>query len=397
MRIHLTAASAALIALLPATGALAQQADPRLSEEPRPVGWSVTPRVTTSTAYDDNVLIQGEGPALASDLNTAVNPAAALDWVGKLSSFSANYNGSFQLYRDFSSLNSYDQSLTVSGRRRATKRMLLFAQQMYSRTATTELPLLTGIPFVRVGARIADTRGGVEATLSKRLSLAASYNFQWISFDNDPVFGGELLGGHSNGGSAAIKYQISPRTTLTVDYDVQRAAILEGTRFTVQNSWAGADYRLTENSHIYGAFGAARLDAADLGTGKTSPAWRAGYARRFESAAIDVGYSRSFVPSYGAGGTLSNDELTSALHLPIGRRMYAEGSFSWRKNEPLVAGNEALTSVWIGGIFGYAVRPWMRVEGFYSGTQQSIDRPGGQLDRNRIGIQVVTAKPVRIR
>ena len=39
----------------------------------------------------------------------------------------------------------------------------------------------------------------------------------------------------------------------------------------------------------------------------------------------------------------------------------------------------------------------MRVEGFYGRTQQKIDRPGGRLERNRIGVQVVTAKPMRIR
>jgi hypothetical protein len=395
MRAPRTALIAAALAAS-ANMAAAQQADPRLSEEPQPPGWSITPRVSTSAAYDDNVLIQGRGDTLASDLNTAVTPGGSLDYVGKLGSFSASYAGSVQLYRDFSSLNSYDQSMNVSARRRLSPHLLLFGQQSYSRTPTTELPALAGIPFLRIGARIADLRGGVEASPSKRLSLAASYNFQWISFDKDPIAGVSLLGGHSNGGSAGIKYQISTRTTLTADYDLQRASIITGTQFTVQNSWAGADYRLTENSHAYGAFGIARLDAADLGTGKTSPAWRTGYARRFESAAVDVSYARSFVPSYGGGGTLSNEDLTSSLHVPFGRRTYAEGTFSWRRNEPLVAGDQPLTSVWVGGLFGYAVQPWLRVEGFYGGTHQSIDRPGGRLDRHRIGVQVVTAKPVRI-
>ncbi|HUR33025.1 MAG TPA: hypothetical protein VM032_04470 [Vicinamibacterales bacterium] len=395
---RLTRAATILPAMLAvAVGtATAQQADPRLSEERQPVGWSVTPRVSSSTAWDDNVLIQGKGDALSSDLNTAINPGGSLDFVGKRGSFAASYSGSVQLYRDFSTLNSYDQSMNVSGRRQMTPHLLLFGQQSYSKTPTTELPALAGIPFLRIGARIADLRGGIEATPSKRLSIAASYNFQWIAFDKDPLLGVSLLGGHSNGGSAGAKYQISTRTMLTADYDLQRASIITGGRFTVQNSWAGADYRLTDASHIYGALGIARLDAADLGTGKTSPAWRLGYARRFESAAIDVLYARSFVPSYGSGGTLSNEELTSSLHVPFGRRTYAEGTLSWRTNEPLVAGDLPLTSIWAGGVLGYAVHPWLRVEGFYGGTHQTIDRPGGRLDRRRIGVQVVTAKPVRI-
>jgi len=383
--------------LMVAAAATAQQADPRLSEERQPAGWSVTPRVSTSAAYDDNVLIQGKGDELASDMNTAVNPGANVDFVGKRGYFNASYSGSMQLYRDFTSLNSYDQSMNVSGRRQVRPHLLLFAQQSYSKTATTELPALSGIPFARVGARIADLRGGVEASPKKHLSITASYNFQWIDFDDDPQLGAALLGGHSNGGAAGAKYQISERTTITADYDLQRASLLDGNRFDVQNWWAGGDYQLTENSHVYGALGISRMYAADISPAKTSPAWRTGYSRHFESAAFDVNYARSFVPSYGGGGTLSNEEVTSNLHVPVGRRMYIESNVSWRSNEPLVAGDLPLRSLWLSGLVGYAAQPWLRIEGFYGRTQQRIDRPGGDLERNRVGVQVVTAKPVRIR
>src|SRR4051794_36080684 len=114
--------------LMVATVALAQQADPRLSEERQPAGWSVTPRVSTGAAYDDNVLIQGKGDQLASDMNTAVTPGGSVDFVGKRGFFNASYTGSVQLYRDFSSLNSYDQSMNVSGKRQVRPHVLLFAQ-----------------------------------------------------------------------------------------------------------------------------------------------------------------------------------------------------------------------------------------------------------------------------
>jgi hypothetical protein len=240
-------------------------------------------------------------------------------------------------------------------------------------------------------------RGGVEALATKRLSLAASYYLQWIAFDKGALEGISLFGGHSNGGTAGLKFQLSSRTTLTADYDLQRVSILDGTHVNIQNAWAGTDYRLTENSHVTAAFGLARLDAPELGPGKTSPAWRAGYNRRFESAALDLSYARSFLPSYGAGGPMSNDELSSNVHVPIGRRTYAEGSLSWRRDAPLVGSEPALRSLWAGGVVGYAVQPWLRVEGFYGSTHQTVDRPGGQVDRNRVGVQVVTAKPVRIR
>ena len=49
------------------------------------------------------------------------------------------------------------------------------------------------------------------------------------------------------------------------------------------------------------------------------------------------------------------------------------------------------------GSIGYTVQPWVRLEGFYDGSRQTIDRPGGELNRNRFGFQVITSKPMRIR
>jgi hypothetical protein len=56
-----------------------------------------------------------------------------------------------------------------------------------------------------------------------------------------------------------------------------------------------------------------------------------------------------------------------------------------------------LRTYWIEASVGYAATPWVRFEGFYGGSHQTIDRPGGVLDRNRIGFQVITARPMRIR
>lgn len=388
---------AAITALVAAQASVYAQADPSLAGESTPPGWTLTPRLSSTVAWDDNVLIQGRGDNLSSDLNTALDPSVTLGYVGKRGSLTASYGGSLQMYRDLGAINNYAQSVNVSGRRRLTDRTLIFAQQSYSRMPTTDLPSLVGLRFLRLGAQLADFRGGIEATPTKRLSYAASYNFQKIDFNRHPVLGDAFLGGHANGGSASARYQLGWRTTVTADYNVQRAAIVTGNRFLVQNTWGGLDYRLAENTRVYGAFGIARLGAADLGTGKTSPAWRGGLSHRIRSVSIDVAYARSFVPSYGGGGTLANEELTSNVRLPLGRRWYADASVSWRENQPLVAGDQALTSVWIGGTVGYAMQPWVRLEGFYGGTHQRINRPGGTLDRNRFGVQVVTAKGMRIR
>jgi hypothetical protein len=94
---------------------------------------------------------------------------------------------------------------------------------------------------------------------------------------------------------------------------------------------------------------------------------------------------------------MQNQELAGRLQWPLWRRVYTTSTVSWRRDDPLISGELPLRSYWFEGTIGYAATPWVRVEAFYAGTRQTINRPGGVLDRNRVGLQIMTAKPVRIR
>ena len=72
----------------------------------------------------------------------------------------------------------------------------------------------------------------------------------------------------------------------------------------------------------------------------------------------------------------------------------------FRDNQPLTdttlrAAAAALAAHAISTL-GWEPQPWVRLEAFYSLVQQSSLRAGGQLDRNRVGFQIVTSKPMRI-
>ena len=98
----------------------------------------------------------------------------------------------------------------------------------------------------------------------------------------------------------------------------------------------------------------------------------------------------------GFGGTYQNEEIAAAARLPLSQHVCTNGSVSWRRNEPLAQGS-LLRSVWIEGIIGYRLEPWLRLEGFYSASRQTIDQPGTERDHNRVGFQIVTIKPLRVR
>jgi hypothetical protein len=382
-----------------AAGAQESNFVPVASDDPRaPAGWSFTPRLVFGSSWDDNVLIRGKGDAARGDVLSVLNPSGTLDFNGGHGQLSASYDGAVLLYRDLNQLNSFDQHGSFFGRRLVSRHVALFVRNSAAAVPTTELAQLVAVPFVRTGSRLEDLRTGIDAAFSKRTSAVISYDFQWVDFDRSAPGAEGLVGGHSHGASLALRHLLTKRLALTGDYDLQHASLRGGDQaFDVQNAWVGAEYKLSELTRVFGAGGVSRLGVTQLPESRTGPAWRLGLARTVRTAGVDLLYSRSFVPSYGFGGTMQNQEVTARLQLPLGRRVYTTSMLSWRRDDPLTVAQLPLRSYWIEGSIGYAVTPWVRFEAFYAGTYQTIDRPGGARDRNRVGFQIMTAKPVRIR
>lgn len=362
-----------------------------------PAGWSFTPSLTYGASWDDNVLVRGNGDAKVADFLNVLSPRAALDLNGRRGQLSATYDGAFLMYRDRSALDSYDQHSSFFGRRLLTPHLAVFARNNAASVPTTELSQFIGTPFIRTGSRLDDLRTGIEAAFTKRTSIVASYDFQWVQFDHTAAGSESLFGGHSHGGSMTLTHLLTERLALTAAADLQHATIGAGAQtFDVQNFRAGGDYKLSGLTHVFAEAGISRLGVTPLSEARIGPAVRLGFARQLRSAGIDVIYSRSFVPSYGFGGTMQNEEASARFRLPLSRRAYSTSALSWRRNDPLTARELPLRSYWLEGTLGYAITPWVHLELFYGGTRQTIDRPGGTLDRNRIGFQLTTAKPVRV-
>lgn len=362
-------------------------------------GWVFTPSLGYGLNVDDNVLVQGQGEDTRADLLNAVSPRVTLDFLSGRSRFDASYDGTVLLYARIRDLNYYDQRMSVNARRLVTKRVALFAQDSLAVSPTTELIQLVGAPFVRTGSRVNDTRSGLDVTLTNRTSVSGAYTFQWVGFsDTRADQTTPLRGGHSHGGTVSYRRRVNGETTVLADYDAQLASVTgDAERFTIQNGWIGLEQRLSPRLTYGGAVGLSRVGVTTFGDPKSGLAWRFGATRTFRRGTIDGGYRRSFVPAYGFGGTVQNQDITARLQWTLARRTSANASTSWRRNEPLIAGNPSLWSLWMQGSVDYLLSPWLRLNAFYSADRQNIARPGGLVVRNRFGVQLVTGKPMRIR
>lgn len=380
--------------------------------EPLRAGWTFTPSITFSGAWDDNVVLVGVDEGRPSDYVTAVVPGGSIDFLGRRVHVSGGYQGSFVFYRELTELNSVDQYARANLQYRASNRATLTASQTLSSARTTDGIELVGVPFRRIGNVTSVTRGGIDFRATPRTTIKGGYALRIVDFDDDA---GQFLtfpGGHEHHLSSAVAHQVTSRLSIGGAYDLSRVVVADNPLVggngslpvvepqevvLVHHSAATTEYRLAERVTLSGSFGVSHLGEGLTHAARTGIAWRAGVSSRHEHFDLSSHYQRSVVPSFGFGGTFQNEELVGNIRGPFaGNRGYWQTGLAWRDNDPLIAGPPSTRTIWFSSTAGYVVYPWLRLEGYYSRAHQNTQLPGGQVSRNRIGFQVVTLRPVRV-
>jgi hypothetical protein len=341
--------------------------------------------------------MENVGSTIVGEQLHVIKPNGVLAFVGRRGDVSLRYGGAYVQHPDLSSLNSFDQRVSAAGTRILSRRSSLFGSYAFVTSPTTELVELVGVPFTRVGTQRQDVRAGFATLLSRRTELNTTYRFQHVRFDEELNPLTRLNGGDSHGATVALKHSLTPRLAFTADYFMDYATFVRGTSFTVQNGWAGVEFAFDANTRVFGSAGASHLTAVDGAAARWGPAVPVGVARDLQNATVDVSYSRSYVPSYGFGGTSNNQELRAGLRLPLGQRWFTQSALSFRRNEPLDINELALRSMWFHSSLGYVLTDWARVEGYAAGSRQHIARPDGRVNRYTVGIQITAATTTRIR
>jgi hypothetical protein len=197
------------------------------------------------------------------------------------------------------------------------------------------------------------------------------------------------------------RHKIDSRLSLGADYSFRRSEVLGDPQpFDIHTTEGAVDYELSPAWSFSGGAGAVYLEATDTTAASTGPAWRLAFDRHRNRTTFHVGYLRSYVPAFGIGGVVQNEEAGIGFHTPLfnSRRWYTDQSLVYRNNEPLtnIDGQLPLRSLRTYSVIGWTPQGWVRFEGFYTRVQQTSLRVGGQLYRNRVGFQIVTSKPMRV-
>jgi hypothetical protein len=394
----------AAVALLSATASAQER--PVGGSAPAPSfrsGWTFTPSFGFSESYDDNISLFGIGTAEQqnNDFVATYFPEADVPYAGKHTSFSSGYSGSFLDFRTYTSLNRWDQRAHADLRRQETASLKWFALGNVALVPSTDLVDLGGIPYRRTGARTANGRGGVEYSVSATDAVSVTSDYQSVEFDREPLEVNALRGGHILESIGAWRHKVDPRLAVGVDYSYRLATIVgDPETFTLHAAQGAFDYDLSPLWTMSGGGGIVYVQATATLPGHAGPAYRVALERHRAGRTFHVGYLRSYIPSFGFGGTISNQSANVGFHTPLfaDRRFSLDVTGVFRDDEPLSGFDQQLPlrSLRAYTTFGFAPQPWVRLEGFYVRVQQTSTRVGGQIYRNRVGFQIVTSKPVRI-
>ena len=394
-----TAATLGLVTALVCSTA-AQQAPDELGTPSFP-GWTFIPGASIAALWDSNVALD-DAPAstgtVESDRIFQIRPSGQLEYVSPRTSFSTGYSGNLRRYIEFSELNGFDQRLNVSVRHMQTRRLTWSAANNFSDVPTTDEVDVNGVPFARTGTRTNSLSAGFAFRLTKFTDVAARYENTWVTFDptNDETF---LAGGHVHAFSADANRRLSERLTAGAQYAIRFANLNENTRqLTFQDAGGSVRYQLGPNTSLALAGGLSFLRDRTLGDSKSGPYVRTGITHDFPRATIGGAFERNYVPSFGFGGSTSSQELTGFVRMPIYQnRLYVQSSATWRRSIPLLEESLELDTLRLRTTAGYFATRWLRTETFYNYARQDSVVTGGEIDRHRVGVQLVVSQPMRIR
>lgn len=399
---RITALAAAVIMV--ATAARAQEklgsAEP---EAPARPGWVFTPSFGFAETYDDNITLFGRGDAENenNDFVSSYNGRAKLTYSARHTQVSAAYGGSFLTYRTFTLFNRWDQRLDFDLRRAENARLTWYAHVNGATVPSTESVEFNGVPFSHTGAKTIDGRIGFAYRLSGRNVITSAVQYQRAAFERPVDLGQFLRGGRAASSISTFRRSVNSRTNVGGDYVYQRSQV-SGDRdeSSTHTAEAAIDYQLSPAWTVTAGAGFSFLEANVIAAAKTAPALRAVLNRSVNRTNFHVGYMQGILPSFGLGGSVLTREVGVGYFTPLfhSRYFFTDHSAVFRDDAPAIElpGQLKLRSLRTSSSIGWSPQRWVRIEGFYSRLAQSSLVASGRLDRNRLGFQIVTSKPMRM-
>jgi hypothetical protein len=375
-----------------------QLAAPPEVTEPVSPGWTITPSFSVAPLWDSNVALTSDEAGELEDQVLVVGSGLRSNYRGRYGQFMLEYRGTYEFYRQYPAFDAPDHRARLEARRSLGRRVSAFVLNSFALSPTTSVPSsdIGLLALRRRNTSSNDFRTGLDIT-TRRSVVTATYNLQWVKLEDDELVQPLLRSGYSHRGDLQFRQRISPRLTLGGRYDYQHAIVSEGEEaFDIQHAGGIFEWAMSRSLQFFGQAGYAWQVAGRGQEAESAPAFMGELRYLAGRTTWSLGYSRMFLPQFGFGGTVQNEELRASVQVPISRRVELNGHLSARDNDPLSGVGPGLRALTAEGTVIFELASWVRLEAFTVTNWQDARRAGGQIERTRAGVRFVTFYPMRL-
>jgi hypothetical protein len=393
----------ALCVLGVTSGSAHAQSSPFVREVRSTAGWVFTPGGSIGGVWDSGVQTGGDSGAegVLQKFVMLANPRAELDFNGRRTHLNIGYSGSYEKY--WAEGTNWEHRGRAGVRRTMSSRLDINGDFSYAAVPTTDRLLIVDgvVPYVPVNSSWVDGGGGFTLRSGPRTTINGGYRFERVAFDQTPgaaIFG-ELRNGFTHNPFLGFMREFSPRLSMGATAQYRRDNFGDELReFDVRSLTGEFSFRLNSSSSLTGGGGASKLTTIFTGDSTTSPTFHVGYDRAMRTFRLGTQYSRGFEALYGFGTLAGSDTFSASAYVPLADRLYYLDAVVAYSRTDSVRGLDFgidYATTWSNVSVGRQLTPHLRGEGFISFAHQSNAGPDS-TNRTRVGIQIVTSKPMRI-
>jgi hypothetical protein len=309
-----------LVAILAATPAAAQfplvpipgQAptlDPQQLQQPRRVPFTLTPSITVTEEFNDNIFIDNDRKEW--DFITGFTPALAISFEDATRRLNAAYSFTAEVFaREPGESHAFDrQSFVGEALWRVSPQLTLSLADSFAFTTDTNLIGSESVSTGRDRAWTNALTGGASWQFDRLTAARGGVGWTVERFDSS-----ELQDSDAYRADLALDRRLSPRLTASAGYQFAYFDIDREERTYVHTPRAGVAWEATETITL-SLNGGPSFEVKEDSSTRVTPAVSAGYRQRLPFGAWGFGYDRAIGTAGGLGGTTDNQLISAFLDL----------------------------------------------------------------------------------
>lgn len=374
--------------------------DPQDLQEPRRAPVTITPTLTVTQEYNDNILLNNDDKR--SDFVTGFTPGITLAVERATYRLLAGYNFTAEIYWKEENEARNDafsrHNLDVDGMWRLDPRWTLALTNVFAFTSDTNLLAPEGVSVGREEAHSNTLTGSVAYALSRLTTLRGTASWSLLRFGDE-----ELQDSDIYRADATVEHAFTTRLTGTAGYQFGYFDIEREERSTTHTPRLGVIYRATPTITLSLSGGPA-IEVREDSSTRVVPVVTAAYRQRFDFGNVSLAYDRYIGIAAGLGGTTDNQTITGSVELT---RLARGFTIALTPRYATVESDDEridVTAFTVALQATYRINAWAAAVASYQFFQQRSDTvvltPTGSslandIDQNRVFVGLQIGYPVR--